>query len=175
MTMQAVTTAPSIVWRYCHRNHGLVNSQRGVHTVHLLCRARMPCLEGMSLHRTAGGHGVVPGAVRSDQDIGLWRSPGAGLIRAHRRLVHEDRVDDAPGRFHFVLAREAQRLSGHGGDHESVVWIPQCVWIPTHIQLDLFRQELPARGHDRCADGDFYVRTEPETEVVGGANSDLSP
>src|SRR5262249_11625 len=25
------------------------------------------------------------------------------------------------------------------------------------------------------SDGDFYVRTEPETEVVGGANSDLSP
>jgi hypothetical protein len=43
------------------------------------------------------------------------------------------------------------------------------------MQLNLFRHELPARGHDRCSDGDFYVRTEPETEVVGGANSELCP
>jgi len=89
-------------------------------------------------------------------------------------LVHEDRVNDAPGHFHFVLAREAQRLSGHGGYHETVVRVPQCVWIPAHIQLNLFRHELPAGGHDRCSDSDFYIRTEPETEVVGGTNSDLS-
>src|SRR5215510_8200618 len=47
--------------------------------------------------------------------------------------------------------------------------------ISAHMQLNLFRHELPARGHDRCSDGDFYVRTEPKTEVVGGANSELSP
>jgi hypothetical protein len=43
------------------------------------------------------------------------------------------------------------------------------------MQLNLFRHELPARGHDRCSDGDFDVRTEPEAEVVEGANSELSP
>src|SRR5262245_12270441 len=129
----------------------------------------------MPLHRPTGGHWAVPGAVGSDQDVGLLRSPGAGLIWAHRRLVHEDRIDDAPGRFHFVLAREAQRLSGHGGSHEAVVRLPQCARIPAHIQLNLFRHELPAGGHDRCSNSDFYVRTEPETEVVRGANSELSP
>jgi hypothetical protein len=56
----------------------------------------------------------MPAAIRSDDRISLFRTPGVSLVRANPVVIFEDRIDHGPSGFHRVLAREERTVAGHG-------------------------------------------------------------
>ena len=84
--------------------------------------------------------------------------------------VAEQRLDDAPALFHFVLAREQGRVADHRVAEQPLVRLEPLAAIRAHEELDQLAVDAVARIVARLAragaERDLGVGAEPEAHVV---------